>query len=343
MSLKSYDELCKIVNDAIVNFETTVKKERPNAILWPETLKKMCKNSFEQSLNRYFNENAVTQIFTDEFHKLYVNSNVLAQFSIFNFKMKILPSYTISYSIISFTDFLKKLQWLGSFILLGKRNPDGWNLKYYERFFSLIDSRIEKLAADIEKKLFENVDEDNLSLPHSDEVWVFRNLSSLNCNTEAHEVKTVTLSVVLIDKPLRIDIPTFYCRGCDRYFVGEETLNIFRQEYGRMFIKTRPIIGEDVSQTRFKRFRTESELYSWGYNVIDGEMSAETRRKLLFMLFKERKMTKFEICRDIENAIRLFNGRKNYENALSRWREDLEYVNRLDMSAPQGIAVLREK
>ena len=37
-------------------------------------------------------------------------------------------------------------------------------------------------------------------------------------------------------------------------------------------------------------------------------------------------MTYFEICRDIENAIIIFDGRTKYFQACEKWKKDLKYI-----------------
>ena len=79
-------------------------------------------------------------------------------------------------------------------------------------------------------------------------------------------------------------------------------------------------------------FNGESELHQYGYNVVDGRMSEEERRLLLVELLKEKKMTRFQIMRDIENAIGLFDDDYRFLNAVSKWKSDLLFISEYSMS-----------
>ena len=56
-------------------------------------------------------------------------------------------------------------------------------------------------------------------------------------------------------------------------------------------------------------------------------MSQSERRTLLIKLLEMEILTTFQICRDIENAIRIFKGEERYERAVEKWRSDLFFIS----------------
>ena len=90
--------------------------------------------------------------------------------------------------------------------------------------------------------------------------------------------------------------------------------------------------SETPKRTNFSKYDDESKLHQYGYNVVDGELSERERQNLLAFLFDNKIMTYFEICRDIENAISIFDGRPKYALALEKWRRDLKYIGEYSTS-----------
>ena len=55
-------------------------------------------------------------------------------------------------------------------------------------------------------------------------------------------------------------------------------------------------------------------------------MTETERRSLLVTFLTTNTFSHFEICRDIENAIRIFDGQARFVNAVSKWKSDLMFI-----------------
>lgn len=64
----------------------------------------------------------------------------------------------------------------------------------------------------------------------------------------------------------------------------------------------------------------------------EGKLSEEERHLLLVALLKDNKMTRFQIMRDIENAIRIFDDDYRFINAVSKWKSDLLFISEYSIS-----------
>lgn len=54
-------------------------------------------------------------------------------------------------------------------------------------------------------------------------------------------------------------------------------------------------------------------------------------------------MTNEAICRDIENAIRIFESNPKMYSALQKWRSDLRFTRELSLKKTSGVGILTQK
>ena len=121
-------------------------------------------------------------------------------------------------------------------------------------------------------------------------------------------------------------IPVHHCETCNRTFIGEETLKFYENRFGKLAV----CVTHDTSANStgaYGELNSESLLHKLGYNVVEGELSQTERRKFLIYLIEGKKISFFQACRDIENAIKIFEYRPTYRRAVQRWREDLAFIN----------------
>lgn len=77
--------------------------------------------------------------------------------------------------------------------------------------------------------------------------------------------------------------------------------------------------------------------------MIAGQESESDRRKRIMMLIKNGFMTNEAICRDIENAIRIFESNPKMYSALQKWRSDLRFTRELSLKKTSGVGILTQK
>jgi len=323
-----YDEVFDIITEAL----TDSAKDLHSVLSGQARLSMACKTA----LNRYFTKSSIANIFSSEHYELFIDDKVLACARFFDI-IRTKP-LTLRYSIVSFESFIEEIHFLACMTLLCKRTKGS-----IDYIHSQVNRHIEQLIKSAREKyvIYSSIGESSIMhKAKAKTIWIYDRFSNLKCNRESHLIINTTLSTELIDRPVLIDIPVFFCDICQRYFIGRLTLEVFIEEYGRLLLRTQRIAEEYDLSDRARSFRAESELHCWGYNVVDGKMSQVDRRGLLVCLLEKQKMTKFGILRDIKNAIDIFQNRVGYEKALAKWRSDFEFVSRLDMPASQGLGNL---
>ena len=150
----------------------------------------------------------------------------------------------------------------------------------------------------------------------------------MRCLKEEHPLQFRTARVWALDVQNYVEVVVRYCEKCGKYFISEQTLKAFETEYGILLArKIRCDSRAENWEDEFLGFCNESELHSRGYNVKADGMSEAVRRKFLIELISKEIMPAESIIRDIENAIRLFEGRKKFFTAVKKWKSDLVFVN----------------
>lgn len=272
--------------------------------------------TLKKQLNAFLKDN--THIFTDDYEIIYVNAFSINGVYLYDIKPE---GSFYQYSFISFSEFLRVCQRIIFKILFKRKTYTNKSVKP-EKIWDELNARIFDTAYNNFKKI-EISDKSSISL---EEVIVYKNLSSISCNTNHHKIIPNKIEVPLIKTDKHVLLPIHICEDCKKKFVGNETLKAFERFFGPMIIEKRPEL--DGSNPRLI-YGDESRLHSLGYNVIEGELTEKERRNLLKYLIDNGIMTDFEIRKDIENAIRIFNWNPKYDNAVWKWQSDLVFLSEL--------------
>ncbi len=243
-----------------------------------------------------------TYIFTQDYLCIHPNSNAMRTTTFF-LETKHTEPLHLKCSMVSFNSFLKILQDFVATILCCRKSHDNIYIST-EKAIELINENIISL---VESRTKSHINSFALQGEQEvDQLIVFKSLSLISCNTKTHDVFSDWVFVKALKNGQNIKLPVHICKTCGRIFIGHETLKIFEGIYGKLLVR---IVAEKNCDGDYNYvFNSESELHQYGYNVVEGEMSEEERHLLLVALLKEEKMTQFQIMRDIENAIRIFNG-----------------------------------
>ena len=285
---------------------------------------------------------SIGRIYTDDYQNLRMNRQVVKLFNLIETKeqkpRKAIPVYTWRYK--TFDKFVEDIT--TCIIACVYYN----NLPHKGKRIDLED--LNNCFPQIEKTVFEYINnllvERNKTIiktynKHSGieiqkaTLWVFSNLHTISCNRKSHHVIPSTRNVNLTNNNAVVYLPVHKCTSCGKTFIGFETLKIYERLYG----KTSTYLISDYNNKKFDKDSFEwsklgeSELHKKGYNVKADGMSEQERRELLSSLINSKQMTVFQICRDIESAIKIFDGRDNYKLAVAKWKRDLKFVNELEI------------
>lgn len=256
-----------------------------------------------------------TILFTDKYKTIHPNSEAMRRMLLL--KVKRTAPLKLTYSVISFNYFIERFQDFVCDILERRESYERLHISR-DYVWNELNEYIEKL---VDKEIEKNEKQEISNKVQ--ELIIYKNLNTISCNLDGHYIQASKVSVMVIGKDYSVILPVHRCSECGKMFVGYETLKVYEKEYGQLFvIKT----NEDFTNDSAYSFKRESPLHKAGYNVIEGVMSETDRRSLLVTFLKTKTFSHFEICRDIENAIKIFEGQTRFVNAVLKWKRDLMFI-----------------
>ena len=162
-------------------------------------------------------------------------------------------------------------------------------------------------------------------------LYVYESLNNVRCiNSTKHKQENVTIKTNNISGYL-VSFNAFYCSVCKKYYT---TSDVIKENFP---LKNYPFIKLNFSDYSGYYRREESELMIYGYSVkADGPSDSE-RQNLLSRLLTFGFLSKERIVAIIKDHIN-YNGRRaNMENAVKRWKDDLDFVQNFNISKQRTI------
>lgn len=304
-----YQSVVELYDDA----SDSIKKSNTKSSVSIDKLERECWSQIRKLFDDFLIKH--TSLFTAKYKSIHPNAEALRRMQLIEVKRT--APLKLIYSVISFNTFVERFQ---DFVCDILTRREGYERPYvsWEGVWNELNENIRILA---EKEIRETVKKDISE--KAKELIVYKNLNTISCNIYNHNIHIDKISVMAIGKDCSIVLPVHKCNDCGKIFVGYETLKVYEKAYGQLFIiKSR----EDTDKGCVCSFKSESPLHKAGYNVIEGMMTEAERRSLLVTFLTTNTFSHFEICRDIENAIRIFEGQARFVNAVSKWKSDLMFI-----------------
>ncbi len=153
---------------------------------------------------------------------------------------------------------------------------------------------------------------------------------TFQCSKKGHKIQDITAKVKILLSTGKVEVvefPAAYCETCKKYFILE---NEFQK------LKCKGIVVCKVVENEFWRnleninpynLNKESTLHILGYNVNSvANLTTAQRWAILEIAVDENILSKMEICSHLDYLIKRSRTRKNFEAAISKWREDREHI-----------------
>lgn len=183
-------------------------------------------------------------------------------------------------------------------------------------------------------------DEEEIEAPklsESDVLYIYK--GNIRCKRYNHNI--IQATAVLHNKTdNEIELNVEYCTVCEKFILDYAVFEQYRNRYGVLVGNFQMVVnGEFEGEYDLAE---ESPLMLSGYNVSqrDGYTSQE-RRYILARIIHDGIMEKGEVIRYLSYFIRKNGAKRGNEIALSKWEEDLAFVQEYDMST-QPRAIISE-
>lgn len=290
-----------------------------------DSLEKKFETIQKKRISAFLNKHI--SIFSNEYTGFHLSVEAAKYFSIITWQRRPHPVDSIRtyMTFRAFSVWLEILVWR-QFCIWKKRDFPKLQKDTIENVvFSLLEAKINEETSARRQERICRSDEDTVPVFLSDEILVFKSLKNVSCNLKKHEVVADTCKIYASAEKRNIIVPIHVCQDCHRKFIGAETLKQFSKSYGKLYVITRDD-DSDYDNDVFKCFANESKLHTLGYNVVDGEMSDQSRKDFLKRLIQSGQISYFEACRDIEYSIRLFRNSSRHRLAVKKWESDLKFI-----------------
>ena len=230
------------------------------------------------------------------------------------------PLFAFHETIIDLEKFLEQFRFIVARAIceeIQKTNPD------YTIFQAIndVDSRIQERMKMRRSECIVSI-EDHPST--KEPLYLYDSLKNTACKKNNHTVIAKKYYAKHINGKQSVVLPAHYCKDCKKYMFGSQSLSFFKEYCGDFIVQTHYLFSP---QDGFFAFTGESQLHKLGYNVVAGKLSAYERQNKLISILESKQLTFFEIVSTIEQDIRIFRNNPNMKNAVSKWRDDLQFIN----------------
>lgn len=154
-----------------------------------------------------------------------------------------------------------------------------------------------------------------------------------NCTYSNHKVDDLSanIQVILPNGTITIEtINTSYCKVCDRFTILKKDYETLRGIPVCKIVDKTKKSSIEVSEFDFSDNDNETFFTQKGYNVNcnDGLSSAQ-RHRILEQILKNHEKSQTEICSYIDALITRGEKIPSWSNAVSKWKEDREYISNI--------------
>lgn len=281
---------------------------------WEKLARKDVRKVCEPLMNEYL------VLFTNDYSKIFANAHGFDSFIFLNWKLNDKACEKryghVKVWFKSFDSFLIELQYAVTRIIhKWKSNVKPQTL--FEDVLDEVNHHIVTYVAENAKVIVRQ--SKSTSMPSSDVLYIYENLSSTFCYINKHDIVPGSYTANMTTGSGQIQFPVHFCTQCKKFFIGEKTLRAFESQYGKLLIPKKKM---STTEGFYNSLNMESRLHQFGYNVSDGRFDAE-RQALLKALLDGGYITYFEMVRCIEWNI---NNLKHNTFALEKWKRDLKYI-----------------
>lgn len=169
-------------------------------------------------------------------------------------------------------------------------------------------------------------DAPTINLYSNQEIPIFVSHGQLRCQRTMHKLQNVN-AIIRSARGILSMVPIQKCLTCHPafFFISAEVLKNREHDVGRLeFIRL-----QEVPATALDSYQMspEHELHKLGYNVSsNSNLSATERQALLSHIIEKRVLSKASIMAHLETLLRLNRNNSNMSQALTRWKEDLDFL-----------------
>ena len=141
-----------------------------------------------------------------------------------------------------------------------------------------------------------------------------------------HNITEYNARVFVSNKNYYITLKVFYCNDCNKFYVSGNSLPDRELLYS---ISNLHIYNMPADYYDFEFMTPKSILAKHGYSVRKG-VSCFERQRILKQLVTSRVLSPYAIINHLNGLIALHYAENKWQEAIRKYREDIDYVNSFD-------------
>ena len=194
-------------------------------------------------------------------------------------------------------------------------------MRFYQELYKILKEILDEKQ--IRKSLDKNEWDENSIL------YIYKNKTS--CHTRKHEMVSAT-AILTGRNNSEIKLNVEYCLLCKKFYMSYTVYEAYREKYGMLLGKLRMDSAStaEVSDVILSEY-SPLKLNGYSVNQQDG-YSRKDRQYILSKVIEKGALLKSEVLRYLEYFINMNGRRSGNEIALSKWKEDLEFVLQYKMT-----------
>lgn len=164
-------------------------------------------------------------------------------------------------------------------------------------------------------------------------LFVYDSINNLVCtNGQHHKTENVTMITNnCLNKQVRFNV--FHCLNCNKYYTTSQTV---KKEFPLIHYPFVPLQFTNINELQLNE---QSELKIYGYNAQKNGLSEYERKNLLLSLLHYEILTKHKIIQILQFNINFHQSNPIFSEAISKWEDDLEFVQNYGLEKQKTIVV----
>lgn len=169
---------------------------------------------------------------------------------------------------------------------------------------------------------------------NNDILYIYR--GNIKCHKYSHDLIQAT-AILHNRSDNEIELNVEYCVDCKKFLLDYTLFEEYRNRHGVLIGNLRMIVNDNFDGEY--DLALESPLKLSGYNVSQKDgFTAQERHYILARIIHDRIMSKGEVIRYLSYFLRMNGAKSGNELAVSKWREDLCFVQEYDINTqPKAI------
>ena len=177
-------------------------------------------------------------------------------------------------------------------------------------------------------------DSARVDFTNDDILYIYK--GNIKCHKYSHDIIQAT-AVLHSKSDNEIELNVEYCTDCEKFLLEYTLFEEYRSKYGALIGNLRMVVNGNFDGEYDLALESPLKLSGYSVSQKDG-FTAKERHYILARIMHDKIMSKGEVIRYLSYFIRMNGAKPGNELAVTKWREDLNFVQKYDINTqPKAI------